>query len=538
MILNLSMNFRDKSRREKFFVTYAESPTQFRRMTVSLDYRTPEPGSLEADLADTQTQKAKLLRIFEAVRECLADIEFYETVTNLKLETNSDGQLYVHVREDASEIEKFCRTGMEFVLADIKRAEAGVDPIPMNIFTASNLSMPKAPQQPREEHQEPNSRPRRVHRATSSALKRTFVYEPEIVGYLNDVKVSAFPDTGSARNIISHEYAERHHLKIDNSASSVMRTAIGSPVRTLGTASLSFRFAEEPTVYIQEFHVFPRSLKSVILGKPFLQMTETLSRFAHRVVKKLRGVISGHHACFTGSPGQWLAGIADGEHLLALPDTGADICLMSLQYAQARGYTIDPHDEHRRKLAFVDGSRAETIGRVEGFEWRFGSRDCETYHPDVYVLEDLRTNLLLSYDFLEESGAYSEFQGCFVNIGEVDEDGTDGWTINAAKLILEASGLRKLGRNIKRKMMSAPEPAPGMFLSRYTGALADIKAETKVLELGSAQMRMETDSYEQRCKAAQLLSEPAKSVALEVARTQWSQFWATRPSIDPGKAHD
>jgi hypothetical protein len=249
-------------------------------------------------------------------------------------------------------------------------------------------------------------------------------------------------------------------------------------------------------------------------------------------------VISGHHACFTGSPGQWLAGIADGEHLLALPDTGADICLMSLQYAQARGYTIDPHDEHRRKLAFVDGSRAETIGRVEGFEWRFGSRNCETYRPDVYVLEDLRTNLLLSYDFLEESGAYSEFQGCFVNIGEVDEDGTDGWTINAAKLILEASGLRKLGRNIKRKMMSAPEPAPGMFLSRYTGALADIKAETKVLELGSAQMRMETDSYEQRCKAAQLLSEPAKSVALEVARTQWSQFWATRPSIDPGKAHD
>jgi hypothetical protein len=38
-ILNLSMHFRDKSDREKFFVTYAETPTKWRRVTVSCDYR-------------------------------------------------------------------------------------------------------------------------------------------------------------------------------------------------------------------------------------------------------------------------------------------------------------------------------------------------------------------------------------------------------------------------------------------------------------------------------------------------------------------
>jgi len=103
-ILNLSMHFRDKSNREKFFVTYAEKPNQWRRVTVSLDYRDAPPDSLEADLSTLHFQRDKSLRIYEAIRESLPDIQYYDTVTNLKLETTpSDGQLHVHVREDANE---------------------------------------------------------------------------------------------------------------------------------------------------------------------------------------------------------------------------------------------------------------------------------------------------------------------------------------------------------------------------------------------------------------------------------------------------
>lgn len=104
-ILNLSMSFRDKSQREKFFVTYAETPTKWRRLTVSLDYRSASEGSLEADLKSLHYQRDKSFRIYEAIRESLGDIQYYDTVTNLKLETTEeDGQLHVHVREDANEI--------------------------------------------------------------------------------------------------------------------------------------------------------------------------------------------------------------------------------------------------------------------------------------------------------------------------------------------------------------------------------------------------------------------------------------------------
>ncbi|KAF2850559.1 hypothetical protein T440DRAFT_518273 [Plenodomus tracheiphilus IPT5] len=102
-ILNLSMHFRDMSDREKFFITYAEEPNKWRRVTVSCDYRRLEPESLESDLKTLHYQRDKSSRIYEAIRDSLPDIQFYETVTNLKLET-TDGRLHVHVTEDVNEI--------------------------------------------------------------------------------------------------------------------------------------------------------------------------------------------------------------------------------------------------------------------------------------------------------------------------------------------------------------------------------------------------------------------------------------------------
>ncbi|MCJ1334147.1 hypothetical protein MMC10_010854 [Thelotrema lepadinum] len=109
-ILNLSMHFRDRSPREKFFVTYAETPTRWRRVTVSCDYRDAPPDSLERDLQALQSQREKSARIYEAIRTSLPDIQFYPTVTNLRLETSDDDRLHVHVTEDVNEIIQYPST--------------------------------------------------------------------------------------------------------------------------------------------------------------------------------------------------------------------------------------------------------------------------------------------------------------------------------------------------------------------------------------------------------------------------------------------
>jgi hypothetical protein len=102
-ILNLSMHFRDRSNREKFFVTFAETPNSWRRVTISLDYRDAPPESLEDELQHTRFQRDKSARIYESIRESLHDIQFYNTVTNLKLQTEDD-RLHVHVTEDIHEV--------------------------------------------------------------------------------------------------------------------------------------------------------------------------------------------------------------------------------------------------------------------------------------------------------------------------------------------------------------------------------------------------------------------------------------------------
>ena len=105
-ILNLSMHFRDKSDREKFFITYAQKPNLWRRLTISCDYRNAEVDSLEYDLKRRHTQRDKSSKIYEAIRESLPDIQFLDTVTNLKL-TTEDGRLHVHVTEDLNEVIKY-----------------------------------------------------------------------------------------------------------------------------------------------------------------------------------------------------------------------------------------------------------------------------------------------------------------------------------------------------------------------------------------------------------------------------------------------
>lgn len=99
-ILNLSMRYKDQSNREKFFVSYRAGGI-WRRVTVTVDYRDVPRDSLEMELLYMRYQRDKNARIYEDIRSSLQEIRFYETVTNLRLETRDD-RLHVHVVEDAN----------------------------------------------------------------------------------------------------------------------------------------------------------------------------------------------------------------------------------------------------------------------------------------------------------------------------------------------------------------------------------------------------------------------------------------------------
>jgi hypothetical protein len=361
------------------------------------------------------------------------------------------------------------------------------------------------------------------------------IYEPEILGFLHDTAVAFFPDNQSTHDIMSYDYAKRNNFKINNSTEGKIRTARGSLVKTLGTVSRPVRIAEEPETYIREFHVLPKCAHDIILGSPFLRLTQTFTKLRHRVVKKLRGRSSTRPVCFTGSSQQMLAGWANGQSILALPDTGSDVCLMSLQYAQERGYHVDSDPKHRQLLEFVDGGTAMTLGRVEGFKWEFDKSDIQVHFPEVYVLENLQTDLLLSYGFLEDSDAFGTHEELFTDT-EHDElvDEMFGWLVSTIKLVTNPK-MWGYGRQFAQKLGWKP-PNFGMFSSMgldhgMVTLLLTARPPTEPSDLQKWHDRKphELTTYEKSYTAAHALSEPYRTLALHDARVKWKKFWAEWP---------
>lgn len=102
-LLKLSMQYRDENHHmigEEFLHIYNDA-LQPRRVTVSLNYRNASSESLENDLSQLRYQRDKSARIYEFIRNSLPNIQFYDTVTNLRLETRDD-RLHVYVTEDSS----------------------------------------------------------------------------------------------------------------------------------------------------------------------------------------------------------------------------------------------------------------------------------------------------------------------------------------------------------------------------------------------------------------------------------------------------
>jgi hypothetical protein len=122
----------------------------------------------------------------------------------------------------------------------------------------------------------------------------------------------------------------------------------------------------------------------------------------------------------------------NGAYVDAVPDTGADVSVMSLSFAKEHGFVVDTDTEHRISLQFADGSTATTIGMVRGMDWSFGSSEVQ-HHIDVYVLEELQTDLILDNTFLYDTNAFVAHESDFWTTN--GRTLGDGWIISIIKLV-------------------------------------------------------------------------------------------------------
>ena len=186
----------------------------------------------------------------------------------------------------------------------------------------------------------------------------------------------------------------------------------------IATVRLDWAFAEDPRkTYRIVCHVLDKCPYDMILGNDFLRMTETMSKYKHRLTSCSFNVASYiPHFGFLGGSRQRLHGQLAGKHVYAIPDSGADMNVMSLQYAVSNGLHITHSYGDQGYLQFADGTYNEIYGQVET-EWTFDSG--ETVPLTFMVLEHCCSDVVLGEEVLKEQDIFTVHAA---SICDIDED--------------------------------------------------------------------------------------------------------------------
>ncbi|PSN67263.1 hypothetical protein BS50DRAFT_387471 [Corynespora cassiicola Philippines] len=243
---------------------------------------------------------------------------------------------------------------------------------------------------------------------TSSKTARQ-ISEKFVPLYTEGRYVEAFPDTGSELNIISKNLCHKFGLFLDTSQAQPVRKPTGRKIMTLGTVDLDFLFLMESSNYIRKFHVLERTVHDIILGKSFLETTQTLTTFAHRIKSRLVDINSRMgRLLLLGSGAERVVGSINSIPATAMDDTGSDVMVISWKEAERLRLHISTDVSHRKTLEFIDGEEIFTDGAVLGADWRFGSdTHAKAIRVDLQVVRDLECSLILSNEILFENDAYS-----------------------------------------------------------------------------------------------------------------------------------
>ncbi|KAF1949991.1 hypothetical protein CC80DRAFT_539850 [Byssothecium circinans] len=243
---------------------------------------------------------------------------------------------------------------------------------------------------------------------------------------IGTVPVTAIPDTGSDENAISSDFAKEIGLQIENNTSSpvTFQPANGRSIKSSGIASTTCFFGKglnkQPKTSIF-FNVFPKLAVPVLIGRVFLQATETLTKHIDRLEVSHCPPSVLPRILHLNRPQQRLRCYLNVNLAYANADTGAEMNLASPEFAAQRGFQIEKPDAEHQEVELADGSRAPISGQ---FRARFDtfdrpSRDGLRPRPHevyFYILDNLTTDVLLCGDLLFEISAFSDQQNSFVDL--------------------------------------------------------------------------------------------------------------------------
>jgi len=247
-------------------------------------------------------------------------------------------------------------------------------------------------------------------------------------GFVDGKYVQAKPDTGAQANFMSLSFAESLGLALDQEDLEFrigFPMANGQKIWSVAQVSARWRFKNAMSdSYELKFFVLEKLTYDVVIGDEFLQATQTMSVYDHRLswAPRSKSILHIRHVNLLGDPNQRIRGILDEKSASALPDSGAEPNLVSYDYAKRRGWLTRRLSGDRNLLQYPDGSLSKTEGQVHAI-WRF-HREQESHAKRAVsfeVVRNLRFDIVLGQEFLEDTNAYTEQTECFHEASSKDQ---------------------------------------------------------------------------------------------------------------------
>ncbi|KAK2010441.1 hypothetical protein LZ32DRAFT_378675 [Colletotrichum eremochloae] len=196
-------------------------------------------------------------------------------------------------------------------------------------------------------------------------------------GRIDGREFNALADTGAGYNLVSEAVAKRLGWDPDSSHShengsgEKLRLANSKFVDIIGAFEAVWKFASDPgKSWKIMFHIVRSLVHDAVLGKHFLMASETMTKHRHRLrrlhdraIRTLQGlpVLSVNNI---GVVTQRLNVMIVDEHVEALPDSGSEPNLLSLDYVISRGFGKLVNTNDIRMIQFADGTVQKTMGSV------------------------------------------------------------------------------------------------------------------------------------------------------------------------------
>ncbi len=244
---------------------------------------------------------------------------------------------------------------------------------------------------------------------------------------IHGLTIDSRADSGSEENIISRDLISHLNLGIEDALEhrKEFRLANGNFVRALGRISIKCAFAKDPSTELCcTFYIFSQLISPIIMGMAFLDETETLVKYRHRLQPRpVRLLARLPQLCSLNNPRCRLLCIVDSLPSLANADTGSDMDLMSLAYVRSRGFVMTEVDLECSTIEFADATIALIVGKVDVPIVIGGDEEHQILNI-FYVLEELTCDVLLSEEYLFETNAFERYRHAF-SYEDCDDNAVD-----------------------------------------------------------------------------------------------------------------